>query len=235
MSLLYTAHPDVRAKMSKENRMDHDFYPTRLYDIHATYRYFEQRGTIPHGNFKVLDIGAGTGPWGMALKEYRTDCHITGIDIRDIPQPDGYDEWHQGNFLTMPFVGQTFDFIIGNPPYNIAQEIIEKAWLMLNKNGSILMLLLLNFWSTQDRAADFWRRITARHIGVYAKRLSFMAHGRTDAREYGGFDLAKNWNGETTTGHIVQPELVGKYEFPEPVALYANQTSNMLCQDKMIL
>lgn len=209
MSLLYTANPKTKAKFKP--RRAHDFYPTHDRDIQATYAYaFRQPIFKPASLLTVLDVGAGEGPWGRILKEQYPLSTITGVEVRPTEwmQPQGYDHWRHGDFLTMPFYAD-YDLILGNPPYNIAEDVIRRAWSLLSDGGMMMFLLLLNFWSTQDRAVRLFRQIKPIHVAPYAKRPSFTGDGKTDAREYALFIWQKgNIPAMTTTGHIIQSELV---------------------------
>lgn len=208
---LYTAKASTRAKLGK--RRAYDFYPTSDKDVHASYRYlFRFMDTTPK---RVLDIGAGEGPWGRVLKSYYPACSITGVEIRasEWMRPEGYDHWRHGDFLTMPFYDEPYDCIIGNPPFNIAEELIRKAQPMLTAGGFMFLLLPLNFWATQSRAKGLFREIRPFHVAPYAKRLSFTGDGKTDAHEYALYGWRDTNQSITTTDHIIQDELLGGYQY----------------------
>lgn len=76
----------------------------------------------------------------------------------------------------------SYDLIITNPPYSLAQQFIEKA---IDSNAhQIAMLLRLNYLGSQKRAS-FWKKHPC-DIYVLPKRPSFTGTG-TDATEYAWF------------------------------------------------
>ena len=81
----------------------------------------------------------------------------------------------------MPAPAQPFDVALGNPPFNLALEVIQHAMTM---SSVVCMLLRINFLASQKRAA--WMRRYTPSIYVLPKRPSFTG-GKTDACEYAWF------------------------------------------------
>lgn len=71
-----------------------------------------------------------------------------------------------------------YDLIITNPPFNIAQKVIEKALREVVVNGFVVMLLRLNYLGSDERLL-FWQRNPPQRIYVHSKRMGFLRH-RTD-------------------------------------------------------
>lgn len=105
--------------------------------------------------------------------------YVQTIDIRE----DSLAET-KGDFLEME-VGDV-DITITNPPFNLAQQIIEKALTTTQKNGYVIMLLRLNFLGSKSRK-PFWDKYPAHRIYVHHKRMSFKEGGGTDSIEYAHF------------------------------------------------
>jgi len=199
MTTIYVTDKDTLPK-----RSDADLYETEHTLIQAAMEVF-----APAKAFHVLDIGAGDGRWGAYAKQY-TDCRsLVGVERRDVPPPskDFYLWYNQTDFLefnTSPLL--SFDFIVSNPPYYIAEPIIKHAWTMLADRGTMIMLLRLSFQAGVKRYKSFWNKYPPTTVGVLARRPSFYGGG-TNATDYGLFHWIK---GQGTPGQW--PTILINYE-----------------------
>ena len=94
-------------------------------------------------------------------------------------------------------IGLSVNTIITNPPFNLAQEIIEKALKDVAEGGEVIMLLRLNFLGSQKRK-PFWDSAPLKHIYVLSKRPSFTKDGKTDSIEYMWCVFERGYTGEAT-------------------------------------
>lgn len=78
-----------------------------------------------------------------------------------------------------------FDFIITNPPFNLAMEIIKKSLSDCVEGGFVVMLLRLNFYGAQSRAKWFTENMPELCY-VHSRRLGFNPAypNKTDSIEY---------------------------------------------------
>ena len=95
-----------------------------------------------------------------------------------------------------------FDIVITNPPFNIAQHIIEKSLSVVKEWGYVIMLLRLNYIGSKSRE-EFWKRNKPYAIYAHNKRMSFTADWGTDSIEYGHFIWRRWYNPDTATFKIL--------------------------------
>jgi len=104
------------------------------------------------------------------------DQFITTIDIRENSRSK-----IKCDFLTYQS-SEKYNVIITNPPFNIAEEIIKKAFEFVDDNGYVIMLLRLNFFGSKKRK-EFWKNNMPILTFVHRERISF-TNGQTDSIEY---------------------------------------------------
>lgn len=75
--------------------------------------------------------------------------------------------------------------IIGNPPYSLALEFLEKCFEIADPDTEIIMLLRTAFLESQKRY-EFWQKHPVNKLYVLSKRPSFTGKG-TDATSYSWF------------------------------------------------
>ena len=117
-----------------------DFFPTPPFATRALYEY-PLKGVIKSSDV-VYEPCAGIGAMADVIKEYN-DKVITS-DIKDY----GYKLDHNKDFLTEGFDVKC-DWIITNPPYNLATEFILKSLDSADKG--VAMLLRTQFIETKGR------------------------------------------------------------------------------------
>lgn len=79
-------------------RETHDWYPTPDATCDAALALLPPE-LRPR---RVLDPGAGSGPWGRSARRRWANAHITGVEIRPDVNPDPvYDAWHFGSCLAL--------------------------------------------------------------------------------------------------------------------------------------
>ncbi len=174
----------------KENggeRRENDFYETPL-AFAATVMY-----NIPcyPGLVKtVLDPGAGNGVWGKALRPWNYNAHITGIDIQ--PKSDLavdkriYNTWIECDFQTIQ-IDQRFDLIMGNPPFKLVHEFVDKSLELLAPQGQLVFLMRLAMLESQKRYKTWWTHSPLKKVMVSPKRISFTGDGKSDDTAYAVF------------------------------------------------
>lgn len=172
-------------------RKRRDWYPTHRRDVRLAL------GMLPPwlNPTRILDPGAGTGVWGDVARERWPQARIVGAELSTEPPTAAYDAWRHGDFLTMPFY-ERFDLVIGNPPYNIAEDMIRRSLDLIADGDFCVQLLRLGFLESLSRAKGLFREHPPLKVGVYAKRPSFQEDQRTDATAYAAFCWMKGYTGK---------------------------------------
>lgn len=141
---------------------------------------------LNHGLFsedlKYLDCCAGGSEkepmsYPTAIKAFMPNADIDTIDIREDSLAD-----IKGDYLKIDCKDK-YDVIITNPPFFLAQEIIEKALDDVKYGGYVIMLLRLNFFGSKQRK-EFWENNMPIETYIHHKRMSFTEDGATDSIEY---------------------------------------------------
>ena len=180
-------------------RAESDFYATPLECIS---NFLANTDYIKPGDF-ILEPSAGNGNIIKALRAAGYDNHITAVEIR---QEEFFtllkyaDKVGVFDFLTENDL-QTFDVIIGNPPYSLAQEFIDKSLSMLKPGGRLIFLLRTNFLESKKRRA-WWQDKLPSGLFVYSLRPSFTGKG-TDAISYSWFVWEKPLQTDRQTIRII--------------------------------
>jgi hypothetical protein len=78
-----------------------------------------------------------------------------------------------------------YDVIIGNPPYSLALDFINKSLELLHPGGLLIFLLRTNFLESEKRF-KWWQEHPLSGLYTLHKRPSFTGRG-TDATSYSWF------------------------------------------------
>ena len=167
-------------------RRESDFYKTP-YD--AVEKALDALGGF-YGN-EFLECCAGDGVIVRALRRNFEEINISAIEIREEEKSRllyaGADAVDIADFRQWKPDGK-IDVIITNPPYSIAQEIIEHCF-EIAPEAEIIMLLRLAFLESKKRKS-FWGKHPVTQIYVLSERPSFTGKG-TDATAYAWFVWSK--------------------------------------------
>jgi len=187
-----TIYVNAAALNNLPKRRDFDFYPTPVAVCDDALSFLPT-------DFKpqcILDPGAGAGAWGIAARRRYAQALITGIEVRsETPRPAAYNFWVHSDFL-LTDAQPCFDLVIGNPPYNRAEQFVKHSLAMLEDGGYIIQLLRLNFLEGQARSRGIHKRHPPQKVVVCAGRVSFTGDGKSNATAYAFFIWQKGWMGK---------------------------------------
>lgn len=123
------------------------------------------------------------------VENFLNNYDITALEIRE-EELDNLNELANKviigeDFLNYNFGDKKFDVIIGNPPYSLAKEFIEKCFELQSDSGVVIMLLRTAFLESKSRY-EFWQDNPLTELHILSKRPSFTGKG-TDATSYSWF------------------------------------------------
>jgi hypothetical protein len=201
--------PIITTTKTLRPRAKFDSYPTPVETVEAALDLvpvaFPQR---------ILDPGAGNGVWGACARARWPGARIIGIEINeDIKPPyrtefQVYNVWEYGDYLKSRRAEEA-DLIIGNPPYEFAEEFIYQSLDNLADKGYLLFLLRLAFLEGQKRGKGLWKEYPPMKVTACSKRPSYTGDGKTDATAYAVYLWQKGWHGTTELTWLEQKGAVG--------------------------
>ena len=167
----------------KTKRKPYDFYATPIDVIENFMKYIDLN---KYGN-KILDPGAGNGNISTVIKKMYRWKNVTALEIREEEREKLKTFCNNviiDNFLEISNL-EKYDIIIGNPPYSLAREFVEKSLELLSENGILVFLLRTSFLESKSRY-EFWQKNPLSELYVLSKRPSFTGKG-TDSASYAWF------------------------------------------------
>ena len=165
------------------NRHKKDYYITPLQPIRDfIYQWIVDEEIERPDRLMWLDPCAGGDKnnqmsYPTIIKE-EFDPTIMTIDIREDSKAE-----IKADYLMEKIIEPKPNIIITNPPFFLAQEIIEKALEDVADGGYVVMLLRLNFFGSKARK-PFWDKQMPTRAYIHNRRLSFTDDGKTDSIEY---------------------------------------------------
>ncbi len=157
---------NIAGMSSTRDRVENDFYATPEW---ATRAILEQE--ILHGS--ILEPAAGQGHISVVLKDFYPNSEILSTDL--IQRESKFNTIIHGevDFLTHQWK-RKFDNVITNPPFNLAQQFIEKALEIANKK--VLMFAKIQFLEGVRRK-DLFDKAPLKYVYVFRKRVSPLRNG----------------------------------------------------------
>ena len=176
-------------------RRENDLYPTPSELCEATIQ--KHKHFFHNDGIRVLDSGAGEGAWGKEVRKIIPTAIITGVELRNIQKPDGYDNWY--NSIDYKYFDKgKYDIILGNPPYRYSEEFIRKSMELLDDYGVLFYLLRLSFLESQKRYDGLFKEFRPLEVSVSVRRVSFSGDKKSDNNAYAIFTWLKNNKLENT-------------------------------------
>lgn len=178
----------IQTNKELQPRKEFDFYPTPRELCSSIYR--ECAILLWNPYLKVLDAGAGDGVWGQEFRKFSPLSIITGVELRDLNKPDGYDNWHRSTDF-MSFDEGEYDVVLGNPPYKYAEEFVWKGLELINISGYVIYLLPLSFLESKKRYNSLFMGHAPFTVLVSTRRVSFTGNKKSDNTAYAVYIWSK--------------------------------------------
>lgn len=166
-----------------------DFYVTRAYCVH----YLLDNVELPSGRW--LEPGAGDGAIIKAARQHHSTVNVRWTAVEKYTRRlerelEPSDILVRGDFLTFDFGSLRWHVALGNPPFSLATQFIDRS---LQLAPRVLFLLRLNFLGSKKRR-EFFERVGIPDVYVIVPRPSFRRSG-SDATEYAWMDFRSEWAG----------------------------------------
>lgn len=147
-------------------RVANDFYATPFDATEAILNEIELEGSI-------LEPSAGQGHISVVLKKYYPYSEIVSTDLVQREERFGISIQGGIDFLTHDFK-RKFDNVITNPPFNLAQEFIERALEL--SNDKVIMFAKIQLLESEKRRALF-DNTPLKYVYVFTKRVNPLRNG----------------------------------------------------------
>lgn len=178
-------------------RIESDYYATPRAAINSLLKNYD----IAEPGDLILEPSAGNGAIIEAIRAFGYTNRIHAIEIREEERETLLryaDSVSIKNYMDAD-PKQKFDVIIGNPPFSLAQEFIDKSLELLQPGGRLVFLLRTNFLESKKRF-EWWQDKTPNRLYVLSSRPSFTGKG-TDATSYSWFVWEKSRTSTEFTKH----------------------------------
>jgi hypothetical protein len=190
--------PIIQVKGELPKRVELDVYPTPIEYTRAVLKFL-QLSHYPIESYeytlRILDPGAGSGIWGQAVKELYPHAELHGTELRDVPPPPHYDHWHIGKYELLPDTVGKFDLIVGNPPYYVLEDFMDKSFELLHDYGMLSFLLPASFSESKKRYLKYFSKqdyYKPTMIINSVRRISFTGDGKSNATAYAQYTWVKH-------------------------------------------
>lgn len=160
------AGTNLAGMSTTRDRVDNDFYATPRNAIEAILNEVKLDGSI-------LEPAAGQGHISKVLKEYYPYTEIVSTDLVQREERFGISIQGGVDFLTHEF-NRKFDNVITNPPFNLAQEFIERA-LQLS-NDKVIMFAKIQLLEGNKRR-ELFDNTPLKYVYVFSKRVNPLRNG----------------------------------------------------------
>ena len=164
---------------------DFDFYPTPPWCVHRLLEAWPSLLDINDALEPTCGDGAVVEACVSWMGKRLAPPAWTGVELRKsaVREPAAYAHLYEGCDFRTWIPPRHYQLAIGNPPYNLAEEIIRKC---LAHCDVVVMLLRVGFLGSDDRV-DFFRTVGANPaLFILPDRPSFDGIG-TDASTYAWF------------------------------------------------
>jgi len=118
----------------------------------------------------------------LTTVDWRQDsrAEYKGVDFLMWQPPEEKSHTKDGHVVWQT---KMYDMAITNPPFALAQEVIDRCCQVVSPGGIVVMLLRLNFFGGEKRH-DWWQKNMPTVCYVHSKRIGFMGHMQLDSPDF---------------------------------------------------
>lgn len=153
----------------RKGRAENDYYATNPADTKEFLELIDKEYRIDGS--KIIEPAAGEGHIVNVLKARYQNCQITSRDLID----RGIDEIESGVDFLSDNREEHYDFVITNPPFNIAKEFIDKS---LKISDVAFIFAKLQFLEGVSRKPWF-ANVPLKYVYVYSHRANPWKNGQS--------------------------------------------------------
>jgi len=179
-----------------------DFYATPRWAVAAVAR----SRAVPPLFGHVLEPSCGDGAILDVLRELAPFRRIHGIELDEGRASEARRRGHSvttGSFFDWGLrPGLSTPYVLGNPPFSLAQEFVEHALSFLPAGCRVTFLLRLAFIASQKRAHLYDDVAGFRLLQVLPRRPSFTPDGKTDSSDYAWFTWEVGFSGDAVVERL---------------------------------
>lgn len=152
-----------------------DFFPTPAWATRALMEYVIAQQWFQGET--CWEPAAGQGHMSRVLAEYFDNVYATDIHEHGIALDAVRDFLDNGSLFEAP--SERHDWIISNPPFNLASEFVKRAWAL--SNVGVAMLVRTSWAESIARYEELFRDMPPSIWAVFTERVP-MLKGRVDAK-----------------------------------------------------
>ena len=163
-----------------------------------------KRGILDNDiNWRVYEPFAGNGHISNLLKDKGLEVITNDIVERAIPL-----DFVQDYFSKDYKDPEQYDIVVTNPPYKQAQKFVELCLPRLKKSDKLVVLLRLDFLTSQARGKFFTEVGQLKEVHIYSYRIKCLKEGIDDgassAVNYAIFVWEAGYKGSPTISWITK-------------------------------
>jgi hypothetical protein len=154
----------------------------------------------PEIDGRILDPCCGPGAIVREVRRLRPNSVVTGYEVRDIPVPDGC--YGNTDFFKTAFVEGTTDYVVMNPPFQLALEFATVSYAVASKGVAVFQRT--NWLEGLRRGRDLWDVLPLSNVWIFRHRVDCFPEGQVSHAVSGMICFA--WY-VFTRGYVGAPKL----------------------------
>lgn len=160
----------------------------------------------------IWEPSVGSGKVSKPLEELGYQVHSSDIHdygyINTYGKPTEVLDFYKQEKVPFMFYGEFANVIMTNPPYKGAQKYVEHALSLLQDGNKVIMLLRLDFLTSQARGKFFTEVGQLKHVDIFSYRIKCLKgdvdDGASSAVNYAIFVWEVGYTGQPQISWITK-------------------------------